>query len=308
MTTAYITHPDCLLHEMGEHHPESPSRLQVIEDALKEQNLFDFLQYHEAPLATKEQVELAHDKKYIESIESLSPRSGYYEIDGDTLMNPQSLRAAYLAAGANILAVDLVLAGKVENAFCNVRPPGHHAERNQAMGFCFFNNVAVAACYALKSGLVKRVAIIDFDVHHGNGTEHIFLDNSQVLICSTFEEASFPNKPFKTTSDRIINVPLSPGSHSHDFREGIEREWFPAIEKFKPDMFFISAGFDAHRNDPLADLRLGVNDFIWVTEKIMYYAERFAQKRIVSTLEGGYNLGALALSATAHIRTLMHLN
>lgn len=307
MTTAFITHPDCLLHEMGNYHPESPQRLTAIEDALKEAKVYDYLKIYEAPNVTRAQLELVHAKEYIEFLERSLPKDDYLHIDMDTALNPYTLKAAYRAAGGVIKAVDLILKGEASNAFCNVRPPGHHAEKDKAMGFCFLNNIAIGVAYALTKPNIKKVAIIDFDVHHGNGTENIFLQDSRVLICSSFQHPSFPGEPFKGKSKRIINVPLPPNSTSYEFRSQVEENWFPKIKAFKPDILFISAGFDAHYLDPLAELRLKEDDYTWVTEKLMELASQFSESRIISTLEGGYNLSALGRSATAHIRTLMDI-
>ncbi len=307
MTTAYITHPDCLRHDMGEHHPESPRRISAIEDRLKQEQLYDFLQYHEAPMASAEQLRLVHDAEYIEFIRQIAPQQGYLHLDMDTALNPYTLDAAYRAAGAVIKGVELVLSGAADNVFCNVRPPGHHAERDQGMGFCFFNNIAVGAAYALRQSSIGKVAIFDFDVHHGNGTEHIFSENPQVLICSSFQHPNYPGKPFVPASGHIVNATLPPGAGSEQFREAVERQWFPIVESFQPQVCLISAGFDAHCNDPLAELRLTERDYRWVTEQIMGFADRYSQGRIVSSLEGGYDLDALGRSAAAHIRALMRI-
>jgi len=302
----FITHKEFLLHEMGEMVPESPKRLKAIEDALIENRLYDLMAHFDAPKAEREDLERVHDKKYIDFLHENSPTEGLFEIDADTTMNPHTLTAAYHAAGAVIHGVDLILEGKVKRVFCNVRPPGHHAEHDKAMGFCFFDNVAVGAAYALSKKEIKKIAIFDFDVHHGNGTEDIFRDNKNVLLLSSFQSSNWPNLPFENTK-RIINVTLSPNSSSDDFRQSIEEKWFPAVKKFKPDFFFISAGFDAHYRDHLATLNLKASDFYWVTKKIVDLAEKYAHGRVVSTLEGGYNLQALGESATEHIKALMNL-
>ena len=305
MTTAFVTHPDCLLHDMGAHHPESPRRLRAIEDGLKEAGIHDFLRLYEAPLATRARIELVHSAAYVDFLHTCLPPQGLRRLDADTAMNPHSLKAAYRAAGAVIKAVDLLIAGEADNAFCNVRPPGHHAESNQAMGFCLFNNIAIGAAYALTRDSINKVAIIDFDVHHGNGTEEIFQNNENVLICSSFQHPNYPGKDFIKNSDRVINVTLAPGSSARQFREAVEQSWFARIESFKPEMIFISAGFDAHMDDPLAELNLSESDYAWLTQQLVRMARKYAASRIVSSLEGGYSLPALGRCATAHIRALI---
>ena len=302
----FITHKECFLHEMGQLAPDSPDRLKAIEDALIEQGLFDLMMHFDAPKASREDIERVHDKNYVDFLHQNSPKEGYFKIDADTSMNPHSLTAAYHAAGASILGVDLILEEKVKRIFCNVRPPGHHAEHDKAMGFCFFDNVAVAAAYALTKKAINKVAIIDFDVHHGNGTEEIFQGNNNVLLLSSFQSPNWPDRPYDNT-ERIINVTLSPNSGSDDFRSSVASTWIPAINKFKPDFFFISAGFDAHFMDPLAMLNLKGADFYWVTKKIVEFAKKYAHGRVISTLEGGYNPQALGESSVEHIKALMNL-
>lgn len=307
MTTAYITHPDCLLHEMGELHPECPDRVRLIEDQLKIDQLFDFLKTYEAPEVQKDDLLRAHSNSFIDQLSSLSPREGHIHIDMDTLMNPYTLQAAKRAAGAGVLAVELMMKNEVQSAFCNVRPPGHHAEKNQAMGFCFFNNIAVAALHALEIYKLKRVAIIDFDVHHGNGTEEILMNDSRVMIFSSFQFPSYPNKSFAKDHSNIVNIACPSGVDGHEYRELVQHEWFPKLRSFAPEMIFISAGFDAHYLDPLAEMNLQESDYAWLTEQIVHIADKSAKGRIVSMLEGGYHLGALAKSASAHVRALMRL-
>ena len=307
MTTAFITHPACSMHEMGEYHPESPARLDVINDRLIEAGLFDLLSQFEAPKASRKQLELVHDADYIDSIENHAPTEGYLQIDSDTLMNSSTVEAAYRAAGAVIQGVDLVLSGAADNAYCNIRPPGHHAESNKAMGFCFFNNIAVGASYALKQPQIKTVLIADFDAHFGNGTEQIFSTDENVFICSSFQHPHYPLLPHQQGSERIINVTLKPGTPSAEFRQQIEKQWFPAIEAFKPDMFFISAGFDGHFRDPLCELMLTDNDYYWVTQHLVKLADKYADGRIVSSLEGGYDLNALGACAVAHLRAMLKI-
>ncbi|MFH2133740.1 MAG: histone deacetylase family protein [Pseudomonadota bacterium] len=307
MQTAFISHPLCLKHDMGAHHPECPARLHAIEDQLIASGLYSYLQHHDAPDVTREQLLRVHDEIYIDAIEAAAPFEGIISLDGDTLMNPYTCPAALRAAGAAVMAVDLVMAGKVENAFCNVRPPGHHAERGEAMGFCIFNNVAVGAAHALAAHGLSRVAVVDFDVHHGNGTEHIFMDEQRVMLCSTFQHPFYPYKGVETDKPHIINVPLAAGSDGEAFRDAVGGRWIPALDDFQPEFIFISAGFDAHREDDMSSLRLLEADYIWVTEQIKRIAERHAQARIVSVLEGGYELHALGRSAAAHIKVLSGL-
>nr|WP_220359413.1 histone deacetylase family protein [Alkalilimnicola ehrlichii] len=288
-------------------HPEEPGRVRVIQDQLIAAGLFDYLSQHEAPEVTVEQLDRVHTRLHIEEIFAMAPSSGLVRIDPDTSMGPGTLPAALRSAGAGVLATDLVMAQEVENAFCNVRPPGHHAERDKAMGFCFFNNVAVAAAHAMEVHGLKRVAIVDFDVHFGNGTEAIFADDERVMVCSTFEDNLYPFSPFATASNRLINAPLYAGSKGYEFREAISEIWLPSLRKFKPQMIFISAGFDAHLEDDMAHLMLNQRDYAWVTEQIQEVADKYAKGRIVSMLEGGYALGALARSVMEHVRVLMRL-
>ena len=287
-------------------HPEQPARLGAIEDQLRAQGLYDFLMHREAPRASDEQIRRVHSQEHIDVLRARSPTHGLLAVDPDTTMCPATLEAALRAAGANVLATDLVMQGAARRAFCNVRPPGHHAEREQAMGFCFFNNVAVGAAHALAVHGLERVAILDFDVHFGNGTADIFEGDERVLLCSTYEYPLYPDIDPPTVPDQSINCPLPAGSGSAEFRKVITAEWLPALESFAPEMIFVSAGFDAHANDPLADLRLAIDDYAWVTELICSVAARHANGRIVSTLEGGYDLTALATCAFAHIERLMN--
>ena len=289
---------------MGAHHPESPDRVAVIEDHLLATGLLDHLVSHAAPKATREQLLRVHDGDYLDSIESASPHSGIAHLDPDTAMNPHSLTAALRAAGAVVMATDSVIRGEAENAFCNVRPPGHHACRKRAMGFCFFNNVAVGAAHAIEVHGLQRVAIVDFDVHHGNGTEDIFSGDRRVMMVSTFQHPFYPYSGTQGRSERMVNIPLAAYSSGVEFRNAVVNDWLPALHGFAPQMIFISAGFDAHRDDDMASLGLVESDYAWVTGQIVNVAARYAQGRIVSTLEGGYNLGALARSVGAHIRAL----
>ena len=307
MDTAFVTHTDCQLHNMGAMHPECPQRLPAVQDQLIAVGISDHLMHLEAPLATREQLERVHEAWYIDSVEEQVPSSGIIHLDPDTAMCPDSLKAALRAAGAGVLATDRVIAGEVGTAFCNIRPPGHHAERGRAMGFCIFNSVAVAVAHALEHHGLKRVAIVDFDVHHGNGTEEIFQDDERVLMVSTFQHPFYPYSGTEGRSARMVNIPLAAYSGGTEFRAAVENYWLPALENFKPEMLFISAGFDAHREDDLAMMKLVEADYTWVTQELRQVAERHAGGRIVSMLEGGYNLHALGRSAAAHIRVLSGL-
>ncbi len=305
MTTAFITHPDCLKHEMGPHHPESPARLQAVYDAFARSGLMTKLQMVEAPLATRAQLAAAHAADYVDAIFEAAPTHDYAALDPDTSMNPYSLVAAQRAAGAVVKGVDMVMAGEIGNAFCAVRPCGHHATYNQPMGFCIFNNVAVGAVHALDVHQLDRVAILDFDVHHGNGTEDIFHDDERVMFCSSFEHPFYPGTGADSGNSHIIPTPLAARTAGPAFRDAIERTWFPALARFKPQLIIISAGFDAHIDDPLAYLELVEDDYTWITQCIREIADTHADGRIVSALEGGYDLGALGRSAVAHVQALM---
>ncbi len=304
MATAFITHGDCMKHDMGAYHPESPARLAAIDDQLIASGIAPYLAHHDAPLATVEQLARVHPNDYIEAIRRARPARGIVHLDPDTAMNPSTWDAALRAAGAAVLATDLVVGGAAESAFCSVRPPGHHATRTRAMGFCIFNNVAVGAMHALRAHALERVAIIDFDVHHGNGTEEIFSDDERVLMASTFQHPFYPYSGTDHPARNMVNVPLAAGTGSQGFREAVERYWLPALEDFAPQMIFFSAGFDAHVEDDMAMLRLVDQDYAWVTAKVKTIADRHAGGRIVSTLEGGYALSALGRSVVQHLRVL----
>ncbi len=304
MRTAYLSHPDCLKHDMGAHHTECPERITAVETALKSAGLLDKLQRHEAPKALKEQLVRVHDAGYVDWVFNHAPVTGTIQLDGDTAMNPFSLSAALRAAGAAVKAVDLVMAGEADNAFCNIRPPGHHAGRSGAAGFCIFNNVAVAAAHALEQHGLQRVAIADFDVHHGNGTEEIFHDDPRVMLCSTFRHPYYPYAGANSGNDHIVNVPLRAGSGGAEFRAAVNALWLPALNRFQPELLLISAGFDAHLEDDMGGLTLVEDDYAWVTEQLKSIAANYAQSRIVSLLEGGYALSALGRSAAKHINCL----
>lgn len=307
LSTVLITHPDCALHDMGSYHPECPARIRAIEDQLIASGLMNCLRHEEAPLATREQLERVHAPEYLDTLQAAAPKQGLVHLDPDTAMNPHSLKAALRAAGAAILATDLVIGKKADTAFCNVRPPGHHAECARAMGFCFFNNVAVGAAHALEHHGLERVAIVDFDVHHGNGTEDIFRDDPRVMMVSTFQHPFYPYSGVEGRSERMVNIPLPAYSNGAKFRAVVTEHWLPALERFKPQMVFVSAGFDAHRDDDMASLMLVESDYAWVTERIKEIADRYAEGRIVSVLEGGYDLHALGRSAAAHLKVLAEL-
>lgn len=306
MTLAIISHPDCALHDAGEGHPEQPARLQVIQQALEKYAFNVPVQFFEAPQATREQLKYVHDEDFISWIHTIAPQTGTYGIDADTWMNPHTLNAALRAAGAVMYAVDLVMQDKAQAVFCNIRPPGHHAESDKAMGFCFFNNVALGAAYALEKFHLKRVAIIDFDVHHGNGTQEIFQEDTRVLYCSSFEHPQFPGYDGKLDNDHIISIPLPSGTTSAEFRNQVEAKWFDKIAAFKPQLIFFSAGFDGHIDDPLANLNLEKEDYVWLTQQIAAIAKVCCEGRLISVLEGGYDLRVLAESVPAHVNAMIN--
>jgi acetoin utilization deacetylase AcuC-like enzyme len=305
MPIAYLSHPDCAAHDMGHHHPEQPARLSAINDRLIATGLDMALAFHDAPLADDTLLALAHDRAYLDALEARSPAEGIAWVDGDTAMNPHSLRAARRAAGAVAKAVDLVLAGEARRAFCGVRPPGHHAERDRAMGFCFYNNVAIGALHALAEHGLERVAIVDFDVHHGNGTEHIVAGDERVLFCSTFQHPFYPNSGHECDEANVVNVPLAQGTGSEGFRDAVNVHWLPALDRFRPQLILVSAGFDAHQADDMAGLNFVDADYAWVTQALVAVAEAHTEGRLVSSLEGGYDLHALARSVEAHLKALL---
>ena len=308
MSTAFITHPDCLKHDMGSGHPEQPARLTAIEDQLIASGIDGALQRYEAPLATDGQLARVHPLEYVRAIREAAPETGRIHLDPDTAMNPHTLDAALRAAGAGVLAVDLVMQKKNSSAFCAVRPPGHHALRARSMGFCIFNNVAVAARHAIQAHGIERVAIIDFDVHHGNGTEDIFEGDPQVLMASTFQHPFYPYTGADMPASNMVNVPLAAGAGSKQFHEAVTQHWIPALDEFAPELVMFSAGFDAHIEDEMAMLQLRDADYRWVTEQVKAIADRHARGRIVSMLEGGYALSALGRSVVQHLRVLAELN
>jgi acetoin utilization deacetylase AcuC-like enzyme len=293
---------------MGAHHPERPARLTAIEDQLIASGLGNHLTRFDAPLATEEQLARVHPPEYVRAIREVAPTSGTIHLDPDTAMNPHSLQAALRAAGAAVLATDLVLEKKVSSAFCAVRPPGHHACRARPMGFCIFNTVAVAARHAIEVHGLERVAIVDFDVHHGNGTEDVFEGDEHVVMASIFQHPFYPYSGTDNPASNMHNVPLSAGSGSKELARAVRDEWLPALHDFKPELVLFSAGFDAHDEDDMAMLRFTDADYRWVTEQVKSIADRYAKGRMVSMLEGGYALSALGRSAVQHIRVLAGLN
>lgn len=311
--TGYFTHRDCWKHEMGPGHPECPERLDAIEDRLLISGLSQVLDRREPPPASLADIELAHHRLHVAALRGLSDSlrdeiaaggPTHTQIDPDTSLNVSTWDAALRAAGAALAATDAVLAGELENAFCAVRPPGHHACHDHAMGFCFFNNVAVAAKYALERHGLQRVAIVDFDVHHGNGTEDIVAGDERILMVSFFQHPFYPEGGSRSTAGNLVNLPVPAYTRGPQVRELIEHAWIPRLEAFAPEMIFISAGFDAHREDDLGQLGLVEQDYAWITQRIKVVARRHAKGRIVSCLEGGYNLSALGRSVEAHIRVL----
>ena len=308
MTTALITHPACLGHDPGEWHPECPDRLRAVLGALEAEEFAPLLR-EAAPEATREQLALVHPAEYVGAILSIRPAEGErVQLDGDTAMSAGSAEAALRAAGAAVAAVDAVMEGWARAAFAAVRPPGHHAEPRRPMGFCLFNNAAVAALWARAAHGLRRVAVVDFDVHHGNGTQAMFADDADLFYGSSHQSPCYPGTGRREEtgcSDNVVNVPLPPYSDGTAFRAAWERTILPALDRFAPELLIVSAGFDAHEDDPLAQLRVQTGDFAWLTGELMAAADRHCGGRIVSVLEGGYDLGALAASAAAHVRGLM---
>lgn len=305
MTIAIISHNYCLKHDMGEGHPERPARLNAIKDQLISSGMDFVVRQIDATPIDPSLLNLVHDDDYIASIYQKSPAEGRVWLDDDTIMIPETLEAALYAAGAAVDAVDLIASGELNTVFCSVRPPGHHAEKDKAMGFCIFNNIAIAAAYAQQHHGIERVAIVDFDVHHGNGTEHIFNNNPNVLFCSTFEHPFYPFSGHDTQKGHIINVPLDATATGDVFRSKISEHWLPALNTFKPQMLFISAGFDAHAEDDMSHVRLIDDDYLWVSRELKKVADKHCSGRIVSCLEGGYALSALGRGVVAHLNGLM---
>lgn len=309
MTVCIISHPECLLHEMpvvaGDAHPESPERIDAISNQLVSSGLDYVLMHRDAPLVTQEQLERVHDRDYLEALVEKLPQDGLLEIGEDAFLSPNTLKAASRAAGAVVMGVDIVMQGLTKAVFANVRPPGHHAERKRAMGFCIYNNVAVGAAHALAEYNLERVAVVDFDVHHGNGTEDIFSHEPRVLFCSTFQEKLFPQSDIISTRKNFVATPLPAVAKGADFQKAVAQHWLPALEAFKPELILISAGFDAHLLDDMSQVSLTEVDYQWVTSQLRGYMDSHQECRgIVSVLEGGYDCGALARSAVAHIKAL----
>ena len=308
IATALITHPACLGHDPGDYHPESPDRLRAVLRALEQESFADLLR-EAAPRATVEQLALAHPKDYVEAILAIVPDAGEtVALDADTVMSAGSAEAALRAAGGAIAGVDAVMEGWARNVFVAVRPPGHHAEPARPCGFCLFNNAALAALYARSRWDLTRVAVVDFDVHHGNGTQAMFGPDANLFYASSHQYPCYPGTGHPSergVADNIVNLTLPPGSDSVAFRRGWEGTILPALDAFAPELLVISAGFDAHRADPLAELRLDERDFAWITTELLSIAARHAGRRVVSVLEGGYDLDALANSVAVHVRTLM---
>jgi len=311
--TGYFTHSDCWKHEMGPGHPECPERLDAIEDRILISGLDVALDRREAPLASLVDIELAHGRLHVASLRGLSDGlreeidaggPTHAQLDPDTSINVSTWDAALRSAGAALAATDAVIAGEMQTAFCSVRPPGHHACRDKAMGFCFFNNVAIAAKYALERHGLRRVAIVDFDVHHGNGTEDIVANDQRILMVSFFQHPFYPLDWVHSSASNLVNLPVPAYTKGMDIRELIEVAWIPRLEAFEPEMIFISAGFDAHREDDMGQMGLVEQDYAWITHRIKDVARRHAKGRIVSCLEGGYALSALGRSVEAHIRVL----
>ncbi|MDY0072782.1 MAG: histone deacetylase family protein [Thauera sp.] len=306
-TTAFITHRDCWLHDMGDMHPESPERLSAINDRLIASGLDMYISFHDAPLATREQILRVHPAEYLDDLLDKVPETGIRRLDPDTAMNPGTMQAALRSAGAGILATDMVMAGEIENAFCAIRPPGHHAERNKPMGFCFLNNIAIAARHALEAHGLERVAVVDFDVHHGNGTEDIFRYEPRVMMAGIFQHPFYPYSGADHPPAHMCNVPLPAGTRGDVFRQVFGDVVVPALRSHRPELIFISAGFDAHYEDDMGSLGLLEADYVWATEQLKQVARDCGHTRVVSMLEGGYSLSSLARSVVAHVKALADL-
>ncbi len=305
MSLLIVSHPACALHAMTPGHPERPERHTAVMDAIQSAGYRDSATWAEAPLVKREHLERIHEPSYLDHVDQHSPESGLIQLDPDTAMGPHSLEAAQRAAGAAILATEQVLGdGGPQRAFCATRPPGHHAERDRAMGFCFYGNAAAAAAHALDHYGLERVAIVDFDVHHGNGTEHIFKNDRRVMFCSTHQHPFYPGTGTESVPGHIVNVPLPAGTDGTTFREAIKTRWMSELETFDPQLLVISAGFDSHHLDPLGGMRLDGGDFGWVTDVLVDFANAHCGGRVVSCLEGGYSLDGLAEGVIEHLRAL----
>ncbi len=308
MKAAYISHPSSLEHDMGAHHPECPQRSAAIADRLLMRGVLDFVRAFDAPPASDEQIIRAHSARYLAELRAAAPASGLHQVDPDTAMNPRTMSAALHAAGAGVLAVELVVRGEVGRAFCNVRPPGHHAERAQAMGFCFLNNVAIAVRHALDVLGLDRVAVVDFDVHHGNGTEDILAGDGRVLMVSCFQSGLYPFNGEIAKGPNMCNVPLPAYSGGRELREAVQERWIPALLAFDPQLIVVSAGFDAHREDDMSQMGWTDEDYEWLARRIVGIAEACCEGRVVSMLEGGYAIAALARCVETHVRVLAGLD
>jgi len=310
MSTAVISHQKCEFHDNGQpYHPECPERLSAIDNRLISSGVDWVLRYYDAPLATREQLLLVHDEEYLDRVVATAPEKGESAVlDGDTGMNHHSLEAAYASAGAAVMAVDLVMHEKHNHVFCKVRPPGHHAGLNRAAGFCVFNNIAVGATHAMEKFGLKRIAIIDFDVHHGDGTEEIFIHDPRVLFASSFQHPFYPFTGADTQADNILNIPLPAGTGSAEWRAAVQEQWLPALDAFKPELVMISAGFDSHLEDDMGGFNLVESDYQWITHELCKIAKTHAQGRVISCLEGGYELSSLGRSATVHIKELVEFH
>ncbi|WP_100641448.1 histone deacetylase family protein [Marinobacter salexigens] len=304
MTTAFFSHDDCMKHDMGPEHPESPGRLAAIISYMADTGITDKLDWVRPEEITRDQLLSVHPESYLQQLDMMQPVRGRVFTDPDTAMMRDTLRAARLAAGANIQAVDMVMSSQVTNAFICARPPGHHAERTKSMGFCFYNNVALAAMRALSFHHLERVAIVDFDVHQGNGTVDIVSGDERILMCSSFQHPLYPHSHVHRQADNIVNIPIEAGCSSAEYRKQVEAGWIKRLNAFKPQVILISAGFDAHRLDPMAELNLETDDYRWLTEMLAGVASEHSNDRIISTLEGGYHLRALAESVNAHLEVL----
>ena len=300
-----ISHPDCLEHDPGPWHPDTPARIDAINDRIIMSGLEFVIRHYDAPLVTGAQLERVHGKAYIQRVFDMAPSTGSVEIDGDTVMSVGTLKAAERAAGAGVLGVDLIMKNEACPVFCAIRPPGHHAEHDRAMGFCLFDNIAVAAAHALENYGLDRVAIVDFDVHHGNGTEDIFQDDPRVLFCSSFQHPFYPFTGHEATTANLIDVPLGASTDGPAFRKAVADRWFPALNAFRPEFLFISAGFDAHVLDDMSSLSLTEADYSWLTSELVSIAKTHCNGRILSMLEGGYDTDSLARSVVSHLKALL---
>ncbi|MCJ8337473.1 MAG: histone deacetylase family protein [Pseudomonadales bacterium] len=305
MSVAIISHPQCSLHYMGVGHPEQPGRVQVIDQQINSSELSTRTHHYQSAKVTSAQLHAAHSAQYIEQIYASAPDSGIFQLDADTQMMPETLAAAEYAAGSGVMGVDLLMQGKHRAAFCPVRPPGHHAERAAAMGFCFFSNVAIAALHAIAEYSLERVAIVDFDVHHGNGTQEILQNNPNILFCSSFQHPFYPFSGAGITPGNVHNLPLAANISSAEYRSQVS-QWLTAVDDYAPQLLIISAGFDGHIEDQMSSHRLSDADYYWITQKIVALADQHAQGRVLSMLEGGYAINALGDTVVAHLKALLH--